>query len=384
MRIVVTDGESRAALATVRTLGAKGHTLHVVATQARSLAGASRHTAAEHVLCDPGSEPARWAAALERLAADLNADALFPISEISLGSLYASDVPARCSVICPDRSAYELATDKHALLGRGAALGIDVPRGVLIEDPTQLSKLPSGFEYPVVLKPRRSRWLAQGRWETGEARIVHGPGDLQPRCGATAPGAWLLQEYVHGHGEAIFLLASGGRPLVQFAHRRLREKPPTGGVSVLRQSIEPDAQLLEGSRRLVEDLDWTGVAMIEFRRAPDGRAFLMEMNPRLWGSVQLAIDAGVDFPTLLATLHCGDSIPPVEPRIGVRTRWLLGDLDHLFISLRRREIRRLTGRRIPRLFYDFLRSFFDGSRLEILRRDDWRPFLRELQLRWRS
>jgi hypothetical protein len=106
----------------------------------------------------------------------------------------------------------------------------------------------------------------------------------------------------------------------------------------------------------------------------------MEINPRLWGSVQLAIDAGADFPALAVALHRGEPIPPVEPRVGVRTRWLLGDLDHLLISLRRPQVRRQTGRGVARLLLDFLRGFADTSREEILRADDWRPFVRELRL----
>jgi hypothetical protein len=68
----------------------------------------------------------------------------------------------------------------------------------------------------------------------------------------------------------------------------------------------------------------------------------------------------------------------VKPQLGVRTRWLLGDFDHLLISLRRPQVRRLTGARVATLLRDFARSSWDGTRSEVLRRDDWRPFLREL------
>src|SRR5439155_25387070 len=112
-------------------------------------------------------------------------------------------------------------------------------------------------------------------------------------------GGVLLQEFVAGRGEGVFLLTDRGRPLARFAHRRLREKPPWGGVSVLSEAIAPDPELLAGSERLLAELALTGVAMVEFRRAPGGPAYLMEVNPRLWGSLQLAIDAGVDFPSML-------------------------------------------------------------------------------------
>ena len=143
----------------------------------------------------------------------------------------------------------------------------------------------------------------------------------------------------------------------------------------------PDPALLAASERLLESLGWTGVAMVEFRRSPDGRAALMEINPRLWGSVQLAIDSGIDFPALLVDLFHGAPVTPVEARLGVRTRWLLGDLDHLIISLRRPELRNPPQQRVSSVIGAFLRSFVDGSRTEILRWSDPAPFLRDL---WQS
>jgi predicted ATP-grasp superfamily ATP-dependent carboligase len=384
-RILVTDGESRAALAAVRSLGARGHAVQVVSARPRSLAGGSRHAAGEHAIGDPASDPEGWVQRLERVARACGSELVLPISEVAFGTIYALGLDARRPVACPRREAYEAVVDKHAFLERAAALGLEAPRGVLLERPAELRELPAPFAYPVVLKPRRTRFLRAGRWESGVARLARDPADL--RTALEEPGmaaGALLQEFVPGHGESVCLLASEGRTLVRFAHRRLREKPPGGGESVLRESIEPDAALLPACERLLAALRWTGVAMFEFRRTPNGRALLMELNPRLWGSLQLAIDSGVDFPALLVALQRGEALPAVKARAGVRTRWLLGDLDHLAICLRRPALRRRLGLSVPRLLLDFLRSFVDGTRLEVLRADDWRPFLRELGARlWR-
>jgi predicted ATP-grasp superfamily ATP-dependent carboligase len=380
---VVTDAETRAALATTRSLGAAGWTVHVTSAVPRSLAGASRYAASEHRLPAAIEQPGAWARELESLAGRLGADWVLPISEVSLGTIFAFDLDARLALIAPERESYARAIDKYALAERARALGLTVPPTRLVEDTAELSRLPAGFTYPAVLRARRSRFLREGRWIAGGIAILRGDDDRARAIQdpGFAAGA-LLQEYVRGHGEAVFALASEGRTLAHFAHRRLREKPPTGGVSVLRESVEPDAKRVAECERLLADLDWTGVAMIEFRRAPDGSAFLMEINPRPWGSLQLAIDAGVDFPGMLMRLARGETIAAVEPRIEVRSRWLLGDLDHLLSCLRRAELRAATGRGVGRVGLDFLRSFFDGSRLEVLRARDPRPFLRELRA-WR-
>lgn len=380
-RVLVTDGEARAALAAVRSLGRAGYEVHVASADGRSLAGASRHAASDAALGDAFAEPRAFAERLAARVAHLRPDVVLPVTEQCLGNVYRFELDADPRFACPPRALYERAVDKHALLAEAAALGVPVPRTALVEPADAPPALPEPFRYPVVLKPRRSRFWVGSGWRSGEAVTLREPAAWSEalRAPGLAGGA-LLQEFVPGTGAGVFLLCRDGVPLVRFAHRRLREKPPTGGAAVLSESVRPDPALLAHAEALLGALRWSGPAMVEFRRAPAGRAFLMEVNPRLWGSVQLAIDAGADFPALAVALHRGEPIPAVEPRLGVRTRWLLGDVDHLLIGLRRAEVRRETGRGAGRLVLDFLRSFADTSREEILRRDDWRPFLRELGL----
>jgi hypothetical protein len=122
-----------------------------------------------------------------------------------------------------------------------------------------------------------------------------------------------------------------GRPVAAFQHRRLREFPPTGGASSLRESVELDGDLYDHARRLLGELGWTGLAMVEFRRGRDGVGYLMEVNGRVWGSLPLAVIAGVDFPGMLADLLLGGPPPPERPvatdyRRGIRARNLRLDV----------------------------------------------------------
>jgi len=120
-----------------------------------------------------------------------------------------------------------------------------------------------------------------------------------------------------------------------FAHKRLREKPPGGGVSVLSQSVSIDPAQQAIARQLLDTAKWHGVAMVEFKVSPDDTPYLMEINTRFWGSLQLAIDAGVDFPAMLFQLACDKQTKPVtDYKIGIKLRWLLGDLDNLYLTLR--------------------------------------------------
>ena len=118
-------------------------------------------------------------------------------------------------------------------------------------------------------------------------------------------------------------------------------------------------------RGALRALRWHGLAMLEFRRrTPDGRAAVPEINPRLWGSLQLAVDAGVDFPAAwLAMLRGEPHSRSYAAHLGVRSRWLLGDVDHLYLALRDAELPRRRNGLLQRrtVLVRFLRSFFDGS-----------------------
>ncbi len=115
-----------------------------------------------------------------------------------------------------------------------------------------------------------------------------------------------------------------------------------------------------------------------------GTPYLMEVNGRFWGSLQLAVDAGVDFPALLVRAALGQPLPPPpEYREGVRLRWLWGDVDHLIARLRPAADRNGNGLRAGRFgaVADWVTSWRPGERWETLRFSDPRPFLRE-SLEW--
>src|SRR5262244_1944024 len=117
---------------------------------------------------------------------------------------------------------------------------------------------------------------------------------------------------IYGEGRGAFLFVWNGELKAAFCHRRLREKPPWGGVSVLRDSVPYDAQVVNDSFRLLQTLGWDrGAAMVEYKRdSRDGRLKLMEINGRFWGSLQLAIDAGMDIPAMAYQAVHGQDVAP--------------------------------------------------------------------------
>ena len=123
--------------------------------------------------------------------------------------------------------------------------------------------------------------------------------------------------------------------------------------------------------------------MIEYKvDAASGTPYLMEINGRFWGSLQLAIDAGVDFPTLLACVAQGrapGTASPVRTEASIRSRWEWGDVNHLLARLRKPREELALPADSPSLrstVIDMLR-WRRGDRLEVLRLSDPAPFWRE-------
>jgi len=377
MRILITDGNERAALAAARSLIRAGHDVHVASSRRDAIAAVSRKVRAHRLASDPFADPGAHAAALCALAHAEGIDVLLPMTDQTVEAVleHRASFPATTVIPFPDLAIYRAASDKQQLEELAAACGFSVPETHVL--PAWRGRdvaLPEADFFPAVVKPHRSV-VSDG---TTRRKLTVTPVADAAACRAALdrlpPSAYpvLLQRHIPGVGEGFFALRWEGRIVAMFAHRRLREKPLTGGVSVYRESIALDERLALPGRRLLDALDWTGVAMIECKRDPaTGRQYVMEMNGRFWGSLQLAVDAGVDFPALLVRCIAGDVPAECPPyRVGVRSRWFWGDVDHLYLRLRR------GG---PRLapFLDLMRMRPGRDHGEIWRWRDPMPFLSE-------
>lgn len=382
--ILVTDGDQRSALAVVRSLGKVGHEVHVGSTSGHSLAGASRHVRSEAELPDSLAKPHAFADALLSIAQRLHVDVLVPVTDPSILAVLEEDrLASDFTLPLPSLESYRGVSDKAHLLYVARRIGIPVPESRRLETSSDLDSLSlETVSPPYVIKPSRSVAGAKGRRVETSVSYAGSRRELRRSLGALPSASFpvLIQEYVPGRGHGVFLLRWGGDTLASFAHRRLREKPPSGGVSVYRESVCADPEVVAASEKLLDAFDWSGVAMVEYRVSDaDGVPYLMEVNGRFWGSLQLAIDAGVDFPALLVAAALGNDPDPVDRyRTGLRSRWCWGDVDHLLALLRGATPTGDGGRR--ELLSDLAHVIVPwrpGERTEVLRVRDPAPFLRE-------
>lgn len=299
LRVLVLDGHSRAAVETVQSLGRAGAHVTVAATHDDALAFASRH--AKRRFWQP-SGPAVLADWLDELHGRTPFELIVPATETSLLAVRQLDEahPARVAAVVSSNDALDCMLDKERTLQHAQAVEVPVPGSRLLtaSDAAELDA-----PYPRVLKPTHSKVRLNGRWETLAPAVVSSADERNEVLDAWLPHVSVQeQEYVQGVGAGVNVLFDHGTLHWRFCYERVHEVPLTGGGSAYRKSIAPDAAMIDAARRLLEPLNWHGVAMVEFKRRADGSLALMEVNPRLWGSLALPIACGVDFPRGLAAL----------------------------------------------------------------------------------
>ena len=326
--VLVTDGEFKHTLGIVRALAAHGHEVHVVAQSTRAPAVHSRAVCAWHRAPPPG-DPGYDARLLE-IASALEPVSLIPVGS---GSVAAADrmrerLAPRVRLALAPSASIGIACDKVRTGELARALGVPTPRETVVLDLGAARAAWRDFGTPLVLKS----WREEGR---KVVRYVGAEADLEDAFEAVrrlSCGRALAQQYVEGDGFGFSALYWNGERQRFFMHRRVREWPPSGGTSACAESVREFPELERAGTALLDALRWHGVAMVEFKGSrARGTLALMEINAKFWGSHDVALAAGVNFPVDLVALLEGRGLPPQEPYRDVRFSWPLGgDLWHGF------------------------------------------------------
>jgi len=336
LKVFVTDGEYKHSLAIARALATHSVEVHVGSTDARAQSFYSKYTTKKFLYPDPTS---KWfLRAVESIDETENYDVILPVGNETWFSFEtgASKSLKRKIPMAPTNS-YLIACNKAKTIALAEDLGIPIPKTFLSGNP--LSKL-SRLRYPAILKPA---------FGSGGASIVHNPKDALALCRTTLKEReFVIQELVRGDGYGFFALYNKGNRRAHFMHRRIRETPPTGGPSSAAESVLVPELLALGSK-LLDQLSWHGVAMVEFKRDGESGEFkLLEINPKFWGSLDLAISAGVNFPYLAACMVAYGDIEPPSSYDALRYCWPFPD-----------DFRHLRAR--PESFLSVLRDWCDFS-----------------------
>ena len=332
--VLITDGHTIQALACARSLGRAGYDVFVTSHyRHRPLAAWSRYSRGWFRLPD---QTTKDYAELRTWARGQGVQIVLPITEAACLLCNAERdawVTAGITVGCGPDAMLLQAFDKAKTLEIARRCGLACPDTRSPDSLEGYRAAASELGYPVLVKPRSSnpRMGAMVLPDRGVAYVD----DPSALVAAVAPRRqrrhWpLLQQCIPGVGKGVFALCDHGEPVAWFAHERLRDVRPSGSGSSLRRSTALDPELRAASEKLLRAMQWHGPAMVEFRDDGVNPAWLMEVNGRFWGSLELAIAAGVDFPLLWVRLLQGETVEPRDDyALGITLRWVWGDVKRL-------------------------------------------------------
>lgn len=377
--VLILGDEPRIVVNIARSLHRRGVPVDVAASSSDNRALRSNAIRQCLMLPDPRHEPALSHAVLLEYIVSRRYDQLIPASDTALALMadHYAGLSERLHITCPPPEIVDRVLNKSQTLQCAQDCDVPVPKAIMILSLEELAERGQSLRFPVIAKPCSKGHHVSGtfkvrRFETIEALQEAFKED--PNFGSHN----LIQEYCHGEGVGIEVLMQSKEPIVLFQHRRLKELPATGGVSVLAIAEAVDPLLGSYAVRLLREMKWEGVAMVEFRvDSRTHQVVLMEVNGRYWGSLGLSLLAGVDFPWYEWQLAHGRH-PDTNGhyRIGVSARWTSGAIQRISTS-RHCDGKRRTVWSIGRELVGFAHDCLPPTRDLLWSMQDPRPGLHE-------
>lgn len=348
-RVLVLDASERAAVAFIRSLGKRR--IEVTAADQTKLTAGQLSRYAKRRLIYPSPEKSwnQFIKFITKVLSKNTYDMLIPVSEFTttIISYHKKELEDYTIVAASDYNLYLKTYDKAETTKHLQTHGIPFPKTYFIHNVEEVKEVANNITYPAVIKPRRKTY-----WYNDNAKVikitrtnyVKNPKDLiknyykilKERKELLELGLLpIIQEYIPGTTFGVEALLNRGQPRATFMHKRLAEYPITGGASTLRESVYHQ-ELVKIGLYSLHTFGWHGLAMVEIKLdSRDNTPKLIEINGRPWGSLPLAVSAGVDFPYLLYKMLIeGDIQPQTNYLINVKQKWLLpGHMLWLYASL---------------------------------------------------
>jgi predicted ATP-grasp superfamily ATP-dependent carboligase len=378
-------------LTIIRDLGEHGVPVHAIARSRKGIGLYSRWTTRGYLR--PPDDDATIEL-LNRIAAEQDARYLLAVSEGDLLFIRSAADRGRLvglQALVPAAAQLAIVGDKAATYAVAQEIGVPVPATWQPRSGPATDEPPEELTFPCVLKWSNpegvGRALSARGIELLKAEYCYDRAELVRALARYAPYSHypLVQAFCPGSGLGHMIFLDRGEALLRLQHRRISEWPPEGGTSTVCESLplSINAELLAKSEALLRRIGWQGAAMVEYRLdARIGRAALMEVNGRFWGSLPLAYHAGVPFGWYTyAVLGLGVRPDPPPYRAGVRCRYMIPETRRLFTLMHQhgRTQNRALSFSVTGEMIDYIRQFFSpSSRYFVFTFSDPRPFFTDM------
>lgn len=340
MRVIVTNAKNRIAYAITRSLAKRGIEVITGDSITTAMTFASRYSKEYFIYPSPYRDEKAFIDCIINKCKKYKPDVLLPVyEETFVVAKYKKVLADYVNLFIPDYDAILSVHDKQTLYSTAEFLGIPVPRTYPVISVERDLSLVDSFRFPVLMKPRQGG----GAW--GIERVDSAVLLLDMLVNQRYPGGlegerFVVQELIAGRVSCCSILAKEGLFRAGCCYRQLRETPLGGGTATYRESIvAPD--IISAFGLLLKHLHWNGIAQADFIVDDvSGKPYLIDVNPRFWGSLHQAIISGVDFPYLVCELASGRDFSPISDyNTNYRSRWIWGDIKCFIEYIQNKNIR---------------------------------------------
>jgi predicted ATP-grasp superfamily ATP-dependent carboligase len=338
-RILITEGENRSVLAAARGLASAGYQVTATAPSHRAAAFLSHAVAERITLPDPLPDPGAFMSGLERIVSTDRFDMLMPGTDMSLLDVSRNRVrlAPHVQIGLPPHAVVERALDKRELIAAAARHGLTSPRTTLCASTSEAIEAAAAMGYPLMVKPPCSVIEGGSSRIRRSATVVSNDGEME--AATRRLGVVLVQERLDGHPVSFAGVFADGRLLAEAVSRYHRTWPPDAGSVCYSLTIDGGPELRRRVIGLLDDLGWEGVFELELledlHRADVWQA--IDLNPRPYGSLAVAIEAGANIPAVWCDHVLGQSGPSVIAAPDVYYRWTDADVRYGLWHLRHGE-----------------------------------------------
>lgn len=359
MSVIVTNAKNRISYGIVRSLGQRGIPVYTSDFVPVSMSFTSRYSKGHFIYPSPFRDQEAFIRCILKKVKELKPDVLIPVfEETYLIAKYKDQISKHVKMVIPDYQQILTAHNKDRWIPLAKRLHIPVPKSLNLNEILFDKKTIKRLRYPVLIKPKQGG----GAWGITS---INSPEEFeslfngQSLYGHYAPERFLVQEKMEGKVYCAAMLFNEGKLRGRVIYKQLRDYPVSGGQATLRVSVN-HSQVEDYFKTLLEELNWHGICQADFLiNDKTGVPHLIDINPRLWGSLMQGIASGVDFPYLIYKIAKNGDVDPVrEFKTGVKTRWIWGDL-RTFPQALKQSHKKLK----------FLKEYFFSSNAKVLNDD---------------
>jgi predicted ATP-grasp superfamily ATP-dependent carboligase len=317
MPILLVGNDQHGVLAAVRALRAANYAPYLAVDEPGTYADRSRATVATVRVPKPDFDSEGFVQTLAVAAQRLRVAAVLPSSDSHFLALAGREADfAGITLGTPSREIVDQATDKALLAELAADAGLRTPPTKFIRG----GEAVHGFGLPAIVKPLRSRVQnPDGTISTYSAHYVS-DGQIEQVLDSLGGREGLVQPYIPGALISVAGVSWEGELVCALHQASVRIWPVPVGGSAYAETIAPDAKLEQGVGRLLRSIGWSGLFHVQFIRNSRGEHFLIDLNPRIYGSLALASAAGLNLPQIWVNLLLGRQPDIGDYRIGMNFR----------------------------------------------------------------